>query len=275
MRYKLFALILVNFLFLNIAFSQDSSSIKFSYKILPDEHIVPLYTADSRAHRLSIQKPTDSRGYIGSMGGIFPLASLTKFDKIFQFSVAASSYLTLNRWTNRGQVVNVDFFVDIFLDFKIDENFSLRSGGGHTSQHLSDDALLAGMIPINYVRDYYQLFVNYKSNNTRFFTYGGLIYNHNFKTNIDYSGKSMLQFGFEHSPVKFYKNNYLYYAYDVKFREEFNFSTTNNLQIGLKYATPQKRTCRLAFNYFSGLSEIGQTYQLKNDFKTVGLYFDF
>jgi len=275
MRYKIIAFVFFSFSIIPFVKSQDSCDLKYNFQLLPQSHIVQLYTADSRAHRLSVQKPINSRGYIGSMGGIFPVASLSHLNKILQFSVASSAYLTLNRWDNKGQVVNVDFFVDLLFDIQLDKNFSVRSGGGHTSQHLSDDALSAGMIQINYVRDYYLLFFNYSSNKKQFYAYGGITYNHNFKTYVDYSGQSIIQLGFEHSPVKWLKNNYLYYAFDLKLREESNFATSNNLQIGYKYALPMKHTARFAYNYFTGISEVGQTYKAINDFTTLGFYFDF
>lgn len=255
--------------------AQQPINQKYQYELLPQKHIVPLYTADSRAHRLSIQKPFDSRGYIGSMGGIFPVVSITNTKQKLQFSVASTLYTTLNRWTNRGQVVNVDFFVDLFLDFQLNENFSLRSGMGHTSQHLSDDALQAGLVPINYVRDYYQVFVNYKNNTYRFFTYGGITYNHNFKTTADISGFSILQVGLEHSPIKWGNHNFIYYAADFKFRQESNFASTTNFQLGYKYALENSHVFRLAINQFNGITEIGQNYKQSATFNTVGLYFDF
>lgn len=275
MRFKKIAWLFFIFSFPTFVKSQDSCGLKYNFQLLPQSHIVQLYTADSRAHRTSVQKPINSRGYIGSMGGVFPVASISHLNQKIQFSVASSAYLTLNRWTNKGQVVNVDFFVDMLFDLQINNNFSLRTGGGHTSQHLSDDAIQVGMISINYVRDYYLLFLNYNSNKKQFYAYGGITYNHNFKTTIDYSRFSIFQLGFEHSPIKWQKNNYIYYAFDLKFREESNFATSNNFQIGYKYALPMKKTSRVAFNYFTGLSEVGQTYKAISDFTTLGIYFDF
>ncbi len=255
--------------------AQQQELTKYKWEILPTTHLVPLYTADSRAHRLSIQKPFDSRGYIGSMGGIFPLASLSNGKQKLQFSAASSVYTTLKRWDSRGQLVNIDFFVDVFIDLELNKHFSLRSGAGHTSQHLSDDALQAGLVPINFVRDYYQAFVNYKNAQYHLFTYGGIIYNHNFKTTADISGMSILQLGLEHSPINWGTCNFIYYAGDIKFREESNFGNSLNLQLGYKYATENSRVFRLAVNYFNGLSEVGQTYRQLNEQATISLYFDF
>jgi hypothetical protein len=61
----------------NNSFAQTQDSIP-KWTILPESHIVPLFTADSRAHRLSIQKPISDNGYIASMGGIFPIFSREK-----------------------------------------------------------------------------------------------------------------------------------------------------------------------------------------------------
>lgn len=243
--------------------------------LLPDTHIVPLFTADSRAHRLSIQKPFDNRGYVGGMGGIFPLAAISTHKKTAQLSVASTLYTTLQRWTDHGIILNADFFVDLFLDIQLNNRFSIRTGAGHTSQHLSDDALGAGYVPINYVRDYYQAFGIYQLAKYRFMGYGGVVFNHNFKTTYDISKKFMFQLGFEHSPVKFKVNNYLYWAADVKFREEFDYGTTQNYQVGYKYGVATKHVFRFALNYSKGYEERGQFYTKKRELTTVGLFFDF
>jgi hypothetical protein len=270
---KAFVLLCIAFLSIKGFAQQDSTRLKWD--ILPDKHIVPLFTADSRAHRLSIQKPFNDNGYIGSMGGVFPVVSLSKGNRALQLSTASTLYTTLTRWTNRGRLLNVDFFVDIFLDLKLNDHWALRSGIGHTSQHLSDDAIQENYVPIQYTRDYGQLFGVYTHERLRLLCYGGWIFNTNLKTNINYGAVSMFQLGFEHAPVKWFDNNYMYYAADIKFRGERDYTTIRNVQVGYKYARPGKHVFRFAFNYCSGMDERGQFYTQNRDFTTIGTYFDF
>lgn len=252
---------------------QDSSSKK--WEILPDRHIVPLFTADARAHRISLQKPLNDNGYIGSMGGIFPLVSFTKNKRTLQFSAATTAYTTLRKWTNRGRLVNVDFFVDFYLDLKLNTHWALRSGIGHTSQHLTDDAIQEGLVPIQYTRDYGQLFGVYTSTKHRLLCYGGWIFNGNLKTNVNMGSVSMFELGFEHAPLKWFENNYLYYAADVKFRGESDYRTIQNYQVGYKYAHAGKHTFRFAAGYTTGMDERGQFYTQTRDFASLGMFFDF
>lgn len=252
----------------------DSSRLKWT--MLPDTHLVPLFTADSRAHRLSIQKPFNDNGYIGSMGGIFPVFSVTNNKSVFQLSAASTVYTTLRRWTDRGRLINVDFFVDIFGDLKINEKWAIRGGIGHTSQHLSDDAVVdEGKNPINYTRDYGQLFGVYHHAHHQFRMYAGLTFNTNFKTTRSLGPILIPQIGWEHNVLKWKKHNYIYYAFDIKWRGELDYRTIQNYQLGYKYNVPLKHTLRFAINHSRGLDERGQFYTQTRNFSTLGLFFDF
>lgn len=256
--------------------AQSADSTKLTWTMLPETHLVPLFTADSRAHRLSIQKPFNDNGYIGSMGGVFPIFSATNSKHIFQFSVASTVYTTLRRWTDRGRLINVDFFVDFFGDLKLSENWSIRTGIGHTSQHLSDDAIQdEGINAINYTRDYGQLFGVYTHTKNMFRVYGGLTYHTTFKTTENRGNVLIPQIGYEQSVLKWKQHNYLYYAFDIKFRGELDYRTTQNYQIGYKFSMPYKHTLRFAINHSQGLDERGQFYTQTRNFTTFGFFFDF
>jgi hypothetical protein len=270
------AYVIVSFAAIFSVSGQSDTTQKLAWSILPQEHLVPLFTADSRAHRLSIQKTIQSNGYIGSMGGIFPVFTVAKGPRAFQFSVASTVYTTLLKWTDRGQLQNIDFFVDFFGDIKFNDHWALRGSLGHTSQHLSDDAMVTEKrIPINYTRDYAQLFGDYQNKQYRFRLYGGLTYNGNLKAVKSYGVVLMPQFGFEHSPVKWFLHNYLYYAADIKFRGESDYRTIQNYQIGYKYAIEKQHTFRFAFDHSRGMDERGQFYTQARNFSRFGFYFDF
>jgi hypothetical protein len=247
---------------------------------MPEKHLIPLFTADSRAHRLSICNVTGSREFIGSMGGIFPVLNVgNKKNQLLQFSVASTLYTTLMRYQNGGALLNTDFFVDIFIDMKLSDRFLLRTGAGHTSQHLSDDAVKK-YTDINYVRDYLQLYGVYQLPKQKGMIYGGIIFNHNLKVTdafnaYDLSNTPMFQFGFEHIPFQICKNGYFYWAGDIKFRGEVNYGSTKNIQAGIKLMNENKRTMRLAANYGWGYDERGQFYSQTRDYFFYGLYFDF
>lgn len=252
---------------------------RISVKKLP-QRIVPIFTADARAHRLQLQKTTQGRQFFGSMGMQFPLVNLNALGKTLQFSVASSVYTTLKRYNQRGETVNVDYFVDFFFDLKLSQTWYLRSSYGHTSQHLSDDAVNAGLTPINYAKDYVQLHSVHRLFKNKLLLYGGFYYFHNYKIGEmgiakNLSGKSMLHAGGEVTLFQFNPSNALYAAADIKLREEFNFGNTHCLQLGYKLHQSNQEHFRLAYQYLGGYEERGQFYKQQVNLHTIGAYFDF
>lgn len=242
------------------------------------QKLLPTYAADARAHRIQLLKPTKGSAYVGSMGGQFPILNLNALGKTLQISTATTTYLTLTRYTQSGKVSNVDFFVDFIFDLKINPNWYWRAGFGHTSQHIADDAVLNGLTPINYVKDYSFLHnINYFFNQ-RIMLYEGFYYWDNFKVGdqipIDWSGKIMLQTGAEAVLLKPNNSHNLFVAVDIKFRQEFDFKTTQNMVLGYRYRSSNLRTFRLAYAFLSGYEERGQYYNQQQNLHTLGAYFE-
>lgn len=261
-----------------VANNADTLS-RWKLQLLPSR-LVPTFTADARAHRLQLLKTTQGSAFYGSMGGIFPAVQANVLNMPVQFSVAASTYLTLKRYVQRGEVINTDYFVDFLFDAQIAPKWYVRFGFGHTSQHLADDALNVGFVPRNYVKDYTQLQVMRYFLNRRLWCYAGGYYFKNFKIGdsipVDWSGKVMLQTGAEADLYQFGQSCAIYAAFDVKFRQEFDFATTQGIQFGVKYHTQQNhRAMRLAYHYLSGYDERGQFYKDRINLHTLGVYFDF
>jgi hypothetical protein len=256
-----------------------NTSNKSQFTLMPESHIVPLFTADSRAHRLSVCNVIGTGEFVASMGGIFPVLGFKAFNKTCQFSGASTLYTTLVRSIHGGSLINTDFFVDLFLDIKLNEKIALRGSTGHTSEHLSDDAINK-YHTINYVRDYFELFGIYQLPKQNGIIYGGIIFNHNIKTTndsqaFDLSGRPTFQLGFEYTPLKIGKQANLYFAADVKFKAEVDLGSTQNLQAGIKWTNEYKRAIRLAVNYSWGYDERGQFYTQKREYVYAGLYLDF
>lgn len=251
----------------------------FRLHIMPSR-LVPTYTADARAHRTQLLKTTQGSAFYGSMGGVFPIVQASVLHTPVQFSAAASTYLTLKRYVQRGEVINTDYFVDFLFDAQVTEDWYVRLGFGHTSQHLADDALGVGFVPRNYVKDYTQIQVMRYVWHKRMLCYGGAYYFKNFKIGdsipVNWSGKIMLQAGTEVDVYRITSSSAVYAAVDVKFRQEFDFRTTRGIQLGLKYHVPQtRRAMRLAYHYLSGYEERGQFYKDQINLHTLGVYFDF
>lgn len=266
-------------------FSAAFAGEKIEFTPLPMRHLMPVWTANSTAHRISASKILENNNYTGSMGGVFPLISAAYEEKIFQMSIASSLYTQLDRPPRHLQVINVDFFVDLFFDVVLNENIVLRTGPGHTSQHLTDDAfeILGYGHSINYLRDYWQLFGMYRSETIKGYVYGGAYYNYKFRTQAggkydvpdDASNTMIYEMGTEITPIQIGSSSFVYAGLDIKLRGEAKFGTSQNYQVGVKHVNDSGRTIRFAFNHRAGLEERGQFFVLHNTFNTFSLYFDF
>ncbi|MFI5222336.1 MAG: hypothetical protein ACHQK8_08430, partial [Bacteroidia bacterium] len=248
--------------------NESDSAKKTQWEFLPAKSLVPLFTADQRAHRLTACNVIGTGEVLGSMGGIFPVLNASGKKRTFQFSAAATLYTTLVRYANGGTLLNTDFFVNLFFDYKITDKFCIRFDDGHTSQHFSDDAVIDQLPVINYVRDFFSLYGIYTAD--RYMFYSGFIFNHNFKTTdatnaYNLSETPMLQFGFEHDIYRFpgwsekgKKQCAFFWAGDLKLRGEFNYGSTQTLQAGYKIRNEHNRTMRIVVNWGSGYEERGQ-----------------
>lgn len=261
-----------------------TDSLPFKIVVLPPYHIIPVLTPDTRAHQLSAiytnNNSNKQHEIIGSMGGVFPLAHLKSKLISAQLSAAASLYTTLLRSNNAGTIINNDYLVDIYLDISLTRNFKMRTGFGHHSHHLSDDALMQQKFPtaINYVKDYYQVGLVYLTQKEML--YALLFYNHNFKTTDfdganNYSGNTLLQFGGEKQLAQLNKHISFFAGADLKLRQELAFGSTQNIQLGIKVNNSNMRNLRWVVNYTSGYEERGQFYKSKRDFFNSGLLFQF
>jgi hypothetical protein len=263
------------FLYILIPFQKIIGQVNSRFEPIPEKKVIPLFTADPRAHRLSFERNLDETSYGVSMGGIFPFLNYKQGKITVQTSVCGSTYLTLERKNQAGSVNNIDFFGDFWLDIALPKNWALRLGTGHTSQHLSDDAIIAGNPFKNYARDYHQILLVHQLKSMHLLSYAGALYNYNFKTDTDISGKFQFQLGFEHSPIHFSKQQYLYYAGDIKWREELNFASTFNLQVGYKIVSETGSGFRFAINHTRGIDDRGYYQPSSRNFTHLGIIFDF
>ncbi len=253
--------------------AQDA--VKLNHTLLPNAKIVPVFTADSRAHRLTFQKNFDGNSYTAGMGGFVPFYQIENNKIKIQFTAGGSTYINLVRQTGAGMVLSTDYFGDLYADINFHNYWTIRLGTGHTSQHLSDDATIAGFPFKNYAKDYHQLMAIYQNSKYNMMVYGGVYWNYNFKTSGDISNKALIQLGFEHTPFKKNTWKHLYYAADLKVRQELDYQFTLNTQAGFKAITSQAKALRLAGNYTTGTDERGYFHPSNRNFWSMGVYLDF
>ena len=244
-------------------------------KILPKKRWINTFTADSRAHRLSMAKNFDQKSWNASMGGIMPVLNFKIGSLPFQWSIAGATYLTLQRNNGAGAVINTDFFGDTWVDAEISSQWFVRLGTGHSSQHLSDDAILLGLAFSNYAKDYHFAGLIYKNKRATLQAYGLAYYNYNFKTNTDLSGSWLFQAGIEQTLFKINDDYSLYYAIDIKLREEHRFEPTLNTQLGFKVMDLKGAATRIALDQTFGKEERGSFMYQNRNFARLAVYLDF
>jgi len=243
---------------------------------LPQEKIMPVFAANATAHRISLTRLLKDNQYVGSMGGFFPIVSATLGGHETQFGIGGTVYTQFYQARTHLEVVNVDFYVDFLLDYRLDDERILRVGAGHTSQHLVDDAfeILGYQKSINYVRDYAQAYLAQDMRVINGFLYGGFHYIWTFRVPEPGNYHWLFEVGGEGLNEEIMENVFVYLAADIKFRQELGFATSQSYQAGIRLKG-STRSLRLAYGYRTGLEERGQFYQQRIYWNTLGLFFEF
>lgn len=247
----------------------------FSVSFLPQSKLVPSLTASGTEHRISYNKQLTRGTIIGSMGGIFPLANISIRNYFCQVSAASSVYTSLQSAGVKFKVTNVDFFVDIFFDIPVSPETVFRTGWGHTSHHLADDAVGPGIVPINYARDYYSFYAVQTLPFIAGTAYAGVQWTYSFLIDRNIGRKILPQAGGEINFFPLTHDLTVYGALDLKLHGERRYGSTQSYQVGMKTETASKRAARIAYTYRTGVDERGQFYDRRNDLHLIGLYFDF
>ncbi|MFZ4620392.1 MAG: hypothetical protein ACOYNS_07530 [Bacteroidota bacterium] len=253
--------------------AQDSSSVL----LMPKQRFIPSFTASGTEHRLSYAKYLTSGSFFAGLGGSIPVALVRLYGLECLVSVSGTVYTTLVSAGVKFQVTNADYYADVTFDIPVSDATVLRVGSGHTSHHLVDDAVaLRGTASVlNYARDYIQLFAVEKLPVIRGFAYAGTYYNRSFIINAHRDGLFLFQFGADGGNLPLAGPLELYGAFDVKFRGEVNYGSTQSYQIGIRAKNDLFQAARLAYTYRTGMEERGQFYDQRITTQSIGLFFDF
>jgi hypothetical protein len=264
MKYKTAALSLFVILIAQVTLKAADTS---RVQLFPVSKLVPLFSADTRAHRMYLQSNMENRTFYFGMGSQIPVL---QFANKFQFSLGASAHATMKRTSIKNAIVNTDYYIDLVGDYKVLPYLYLRGIVGHTSHHLSDDGIALGYTDNNYQRDYVSAYGVFNYENV-YTVYGGLVYNTVFRATTTQTPKLMPHAGVDYAIVGSRKYGYLFAAIDVKWKEELNFGTTINTLIGYRYFNQYNQTCRLVLQNTSGYDERGQFYNKKVNIVAIAL----
>ncbi len=257
----------------SLLFAQDSSFVT----LMPKKQFIPSFTASGTEHRLSYAKFLNNGSFFAGLGGSIPTALVGLYGLECLVSVSGTVYTTLVSAGVKFQVTNADYYADVTFDIPVSDATVLRVGSGHTSHHLVDDAVaLRGPAPVlNYARDYVQLFAVQKLPVIRGFAYAGTYYNRSFIINSHRDGLFLFQLGADGGNLPLTGPLELYCAFDLKFRGEVNYGSTQSYQIGIRVKNDLFQAARLAYTYRTGMEERGQFYDQRATTQSVGLFFDF
>lgn len=238
---------------------------------------MPQLTANCTEHGFSVSKFLTADHYWVGLGSAVPIVRYSFKGFLADIVVAGTVYTQLDHKPGSFRVINTDFYADVLVTLTWDQKTYVQVGAGHTSQHLNDDALeiLGYHHSINYVRDYYRLYLLRAIDMLRGYVYGGVLYHHTFKIPSGGNPLWMFEFGadFAHTELTPWLTGYC--AFDVKLRDEVGFGSTQSYQIGVRIHGESSNVCRIALTHRTGYEERGQFYSTKVNTQTLGMYFDF
>jgi len=244
-------------------------------QLFPDTQYVPSFSADGTAHLMSIETIELTRRFKASMGTVFPFAQLNIFGVMMQYSAGGSVHFEVSP-AGQAHIVSDEYYIDyLIIDIPLVQKYFVRFAGGHTSHHLSDNwyERLHLSTAFHYARDYAKLFFIYHDAQG-LLLYAGMNYGYIVTIKQRIAKPWHVQAGGEIAVAQLWDAIQLYYAADVKVRQEADFSTTMSHQLGVRFTSVNSRNLRAAFQFRYGLDERGQFFPQHRRLMTVGLYFD-
>lgn len=244
-------------------------------RLFPDSQYVPAFSADGTSHVMSLETIELTRKFKASMGTIFPVADVHLFGAVAQLSAGGSVHFEVSP-AGQAHILSDEYYIDyLIIDIPLAQKYFLRFAGGHTSHHLSDNWYeeLHLSSAFHYARDYVKLYCVYTDAN-RLLLYAGANYGYIVTIKHRIAKPWHLHAGGEIGIAQLWDAIQLYYAGDVKVRQEADFSATISHQIGFKFTTDNSRNLRAAFQFRYGLDERGQFFPQHRRLSTVGIYFD-
>lgn len=246
------------------------------FDFLPAHNRFPVFSADPSTPDFSIQKMFGNEDLIGKLGATIPLAQFLLNNKRLQIDAATSTISFFQAPGGGLKVISTDFHFFTSASVEWTPTFSWRFGFGHTSHHLNDNALTRtpALTPTNYSRDYlaFDCLISIPSYRAMF--YAGINDALQFHVSTNAQESVWILLGGVPVKVRILESCDLYAAFNLRFRQEFQFAATQNFQVGLEFASENGRVLRAALDLQTGKDNRGQFYDKPLDIATIGLYFD-
>ncbi len=255
------------FLTVQVLNGQTDSPVHF----FPSHQLLRQFVGDGMAHRFGAAKLFGNRQLRGSTGSVIPVMNTEYLGLPMQASVAASVHAQLDL-SQSISLMSTEFVVDFFLlDVQPADDTIVRLGISHTSHHLGDNSSsrLQNQIPLDYSRDYVQLFFVQTMFPVR--VYAGTQYAYNFVVNTPIKKPWWLQTGVDGEIASFEPGFKLYAGCDVKIRQEMNYATTQRYELGLMWPSNNGRNLRFSLAHQAGVDERGQFFTEHIQWNSIGV----
>lgn len=270
-------LLFFSLLFFNIDFAQSK------FEIFPSELLIQPYTANTLKPKLGFEFKTSVNELNLNIGNSLDIIHFRINDKT-KLSAGADlfTYTLLRSQSDFHFPVDaVDYLFGFNFGYRIsNENSEIgtRLRISHISTHFVDghydkdkNEWRENRDPIVYSREFFELIPYYRFNDFRL--YAGLTYI--FSIDPSEIGKDQYQIG-----IEYFANDWISYnitpfiAYDFRLVNIYEYSGNNSLEAGLKYGYSKARGISIFLKYYSGYSQHGEYFDVKEEFISLGFNLD-
>ncbi|MBI3006114.1 MAG: DUF1207 domain-containing protein [Ignavibacteriales bacterium] len=262
----IFTVIAIGFIDLRELLSQPDSPLQF----FPSYQMLRPFIGDVMAHRFGAAKLFGNKQFRGTVGSVVPVLGTDYPGFMLQASVGASVHAQLDLEQSIS-LMSTEFVIDFFLlDALVHESTIIRLGVSHTSHHLGDNALARlNAKPLDYSRDYLQLFFVHMFSPVRLYT--GTQYSYNFVAGSPIHKPWWIQTGVDAELFSFGPGFVVYAGSDFKFRQEVSFASTQRFELGFLWPSTNGRNLRFSLAHQTGVDERGQFYAEHIQWNSIGV----
>ncbi len=268
-----------------VATYTDISRADTQFSLFPDKPIYPKYIADPlratsnfqvmKFDKSTIANTSDDR-YGLKLGGTFLLGEWYDNKK-----TSADVQLVLDggfigQFDNQYSQDNIgwDGIYGLRLFYRYSDELAFNTGVKHTSAHIGDElAERTGRTRINYTREEFLAGLAW-SLDPQIDVYFELAYAYDLR-NESLQEPWRVQAGVQHQLPNLWRNRFGWYtAIDITSFEESDWDTNITLQTGIYTTRIDLRSWRLGLELYDGRAQLGEFFQDKERYVSLGIWYD-
>ena len=229
--------------------------------LFPDSSVFPRLPAEGLAHGVSLTNIVDTREWIAALGWEMPVLEIGRGTPAVQIGLGATAFSGLLKTAGHLSVQTVDYRVDMPVDVRFNRCV-FRTGVGHISSHLVDDAIeQEGRQSIQYVKDYLFLFGATGVPWTRGYVYAGTFFRYHSLPGPDNRWAVQLGGQLVSFPISSDVSGYV--AVDVTLAQENSWGSRQRYEAGIRLDPGGSVKVRFALAHARGFDDRGQFFDRK------------